>query len=140
MVRNADLENHFVEIGHERVAILVCHDLAVWSPRGNATRKGTRAKVGRAFDAALIAARPTRVLHLPHTLDKEETWRDAWSRLERSAGSELRSTTSSIRYLTKGWKTPVAGLDARLLEVTSSGERAIDIVVHDPGRWPDVAK
>ncbi len=136
LIRDADIDGHMMTIGGHQTAVLVCHDLAAWSPRGMATRKGTRAKVGNAFAAAITAGRPTLALHLPHTLDTAKTWGQAWGRLRDSAGPQLACQGSAIRDLTKGWGEPDAHLDAGLLDGTARCEDSVAVVLHDPEDWP----
>lgn len=140
LIREPNLEGHLLEIPGERVAILVCHDLAAWHPRGIAARRGRRAIEGGAFNDAIEHARPTIALHLPHTLEKVRTWAPAWGEFARRSGGELRAGTSAVRYRTLGGShTPAASLDGRILAGIGWGERVVDIVVHDPGAWPDAA-
>jgi GIY-YIG catalytic domain len=129
LIRNPDLESHLVPIGEERVAVLVCHDLAAWSPRGNATAMGTRAATWRAMQAAVTAAGPTLAVHLPHTVAKRQTWQAAWSVLERAGGSSLRGGWSAIRYLGLGYQPLSGAIDPALVAGTGWGERALDIIV-----------
>jgi len=65
LVRNPDARGHVLDLGGEQVAVLVCHDLQAWSPRGARRRGAVRADVARDLDAALQDAHPTAVLHLP---------------------------------------------------------------------------
>jgi len=129
LIRNPDATNHVVQIGDERVAILVCHDLAAWSPRGNAVAKGARADVWQAMRESVTAARPTLAVQLPHTVDNPRTWTAAWSAFGRDAGPGLKGGTTAIRHLNR-WYDPVPGpVAASLLAGTGWGQRVLDVVV-----------
>jgi hypothetical protein len=129
LIRDPDIGSHVIVIGDERVAVLVCHDLAAWSPRGNAVAKGVRAATWEAMQAAVAAERPTLAVQLPHTVDTPATWRAAWSRFVDRSGGALRSGTSAIRHLDRDWHAISAPPDARLLAGTGRGDRAIDVFV-----------
>ena len=129
LIRNPDATSHVVQIGGERVAILVCHDLAAWSPRGNAVAKGTRADVWQAMQGSVTAARPTLAVQLPHTVDNPRTWTAAWAAFGRAAGPNLKAGTTAIRHLNR-WYKPVPGpIPPSLLAGTGWGQRVLDIVV-----------
>ena len=129
LVRQPDLSSHVIRLGAERVAVLVCHDLAAWSPRGNAVAKGIRADTWQQMQSVVTAGRPTLAVHLPHTLDTSATWSPAWSRFVERAGSQLRGTSSAICYLDRWWNPVSSPPGAMLLDRTGRGERAIDVLV-----------
>ncbi len=79
LIRNRELKSHFVDVDGDRVAVLVCHDLAAWNPRGKAVRRGERADVGDGFEAAIERSHPTIVVHLPHTVATSKTWSTSWA-------------------------------------------------------------
>ena len=121
-------------IGDERVAVLVCHDLAAWSPRGNAVAKGTRKHAWQAMQAAVESGRPTLAVQLPHTVSTAATWRPAWSRFTARSGGSLRSGTSAIRHLDRWWDPIETPPDEKLLARTGVGARSLDIlVIEEPG-------
>ena len=129
LIRDPATASHVIAIGDERVAVLVCHDLAAWSPRGNAVAKRDRAETWQAMQAAVKAPAPTLAVQLPHTVSTAGTWASAWSRFEARSGGVLRSGTSAIRHLDKDWQVVVPPPDAKLLAGTGRGERAIDVIV-----------
>ena len=129
LVRDGDVGGHVLALGDERLAVLVCHDLAAWSPRGNAVATGTRQEVWQAMQDAVASARPTLAVHLAHTLDTPRTWGAAWSRFEARSGGQLRSGTSAIRHLDRRWKPLASPPDEHLLARTGRGRRAVDILV-----------
>jgi hypothetical protein len=133
LIRNVDVSNHLIEIGDERLAILVCHDLAAWSPRGNAAAGGIRATTWADMQAAVSAAAPTLAVQMPHTVNNARTWLAAWSTFGRLAGATLRSGTTAIRHLDQGYNAVAGPFDTHLLDGTGWGERVIDVVVGTPG-------
>jgi hypothetical protein len=118
-----------MDLDGEKVAVLVCHDLIAWSPRGAAARGDRRAKVAACLAKALSDGRPTIVLHLPHTTHSAQTWAPSWASIE----ALLPATTwaSAIRYR-KGYSRPSVPLGPRVLDRTRSGSREVlDIVLGD---------
>ena len=141
LIRNPDPATHVAEIGTERVAVLVCHDLAAWSPRGNAVAQGARAGAWRAMQTAVSASRPTLAVQLPHTVDKTGTWHAAWLRFASLAGPDFAVGTTAIRHLDQGYRPVDRPVDAALLAGTGVGRRVVDIVVQgrvtDPTAGPE---
>lgn len=129
LIREPDASSHVAEIGGERVAVLVCHDLAAWSPRGNAVAGGARAGAWQAMQAAVSAARPTLAVQLPHTVDKAGTWRAAWSRFAQLAGPHLEAGTTAIRHLDQSYGSVDHAVDEELLRGTGTGAAVADVIV-----------
>lgn len=131
LVRNPDAAGHVLDVDGERVAVLVCHDLNAWSPRGTASRGRCRAKVAAELDSALIDGHPTIVLHLPHKTHSAQTWAQSWARLEARLAPATTTWASAIRYR-KGYARPPVPLGFKLLDRTRSGSREVlDIVLGD---------
>ena len=106
-LRITDLETHFADLNGQSALILGCHDLTMFNPRSNATAKGWRADVEKAFKAIASRRKPTIVLHHPHTTVKQKTWSHAWNRLRRelpSVQSYLGTGCYSIRDPKNGFK------------------------------------
>lgn len=134
LIRDPDVGSHVITVGNERVAVLVCHDLAAWSPRGNAVAKGVRQKAWQAMQDAVETGRPTLAVQLPHTVSAAATWRPAWSRFVERSGGSLRSGTSAIRHLDRWWQPIETPPDDKLLARTGVGTPALDILVtEEPG-------
>lgn len=80
LVHVVDLSTHLYEACSERLLILGCHDLHMFSHRGRKaayisrkmTRKQHMRERARKFD-------PTVVLHHPHTTYSPRVWQHAWS-------------------------------------------------------------
>lgn len=129
LVRNPDACGHVLDLGGEQVAVLVCHDLQAWSPRGASSRGRVRTKVAGDLDAALRDLHPTAVLHLPHTTHTPGTWMHPWAAIERILPGAARA--SAIKYR-RGDHRPDAPLGPKLLDGTRSGPgEVLDIVLGD---------
>ena len=85
LVQEPALDSHLLRCGAERVLILGCHDLNMFSPQAEANmiagsdrqrRSERMRKVARKF-------RPTVILHHPHWTDSPRIWSTAWSGARR---------------------------------------------------------
>ncbi len=128
LLRNTNLENHFVDLGGNRTMVLGCHDLTIYNPRSDATATGWRADAKQEFKNVAAKYRPKWVLHHPHTTVKKRTWLADWKELTRSLPSVERyvgSGTYSRRDI--GWDGR-NGLSEVLASTRSKG--VMDIIVH----------
>jgi hypothetical protein len=129
LIRNPDARGHVLDLGGETVAVFVCHDLQAWSPRGASSRGAVRAAVAGDLDQALRDARPTAVLHLPHTTHTPRTWMNPWAAIKRILPGA--AWASAIKYR-NGDHRPEAPLGPELLASTRSGSgEVLDIVLGD---------
>ena len=108
-----------VQVGEDRLALLVCHDLMAFSPRARANSKGIRRVVGGDLGKAGEAFGVTLALHHAHTAESAVTWRQAWGGLRCEYERSLEGWTSSFRYRTKDGKGPDAPIDVKLIKGTS---------------------
>ena len=81
LVQETDLESHLFRCEPERVLVLGCHDLNMFSPRAikkmtPGSFKHTRSRCMRKRVRSFC---PTMILHHPHSTDMPEVWRVAWS-------------------------------------------------------------
>ena len=127
LIREPSLESHFVRVGEDRLALLVCHDLMAFSPRARANSKGIRRVVGSDLGKAGEAFGVTLALHHAHTAESAATWRQAWGSLRREYERSLEGWTTSFRYRTKDGRVPKASIDAKLASGTAGA--GLDIVV-----------
>ena len=81
LVQEVNLNSHLLDCGTERVLVLGCHDLNMFSPRARAnmtsgtprhTRSEAMTNLTRAFE-------PTIILHHPHSTDSPRIWATPWS-------------------------------------------------------------
>jgi hypothetical protein len=88
LVRIDNLSSHFVDIGYGKVMILGCHDLAIFSRRGEkATFNPWRKRIREEFVQLAKAEAPEIVLHHPHTTDSSNIWKACWNTLEKELPS-----------------------------------------------------
>ena len=127
-VQVADVKTHLLEIAGERVLILGCHDLNMFSPRAWAQQKprGNRRKRCKEMRDRAKNFKPTLVLQHPHSTDTPNIWRMPWLSLSKEIPS-VRAWASGIGYYRDG--RPRAPLK-RVLELTRGGEHCLDIRIH----------
>ncbi len=118
--------SHFANAGGDRVLVLGCHDLNLFSPRVWKRAKGWRAKASRDFRLIARRKRPTVVLQHPHTTDSRHIWSTAWYGLAKTLPT-VRAYASAGRYYNEPGKPPRGDLDGTL-ERTRYGE-TLDLIV-----------
>jgi len=130
LVHVVDLDTHLLEIAGERVLVLGCHDLNMFSPRGHANQSPGGLRRQRCDDMRRKVARfrPTTVLQHPHSTDTPNIWRMPWLSLAREVPS-IRAWGSGIAYYS--WReNNRADLD-RVLDLTKSDPHDVaDIVLN----------
>lgn len=130
LVRNASVGNHVMEVAGERVAVLVCHDLVAWTGRSANVRRGCRAGVASELTKAIAVARPSIVVHLPHTVERTQTWVAGWNALKDQTGTDVGIWASAIAFLTSRWRKPKKTRLAAVRDRTrSSSGDVLDIIV-----------
>jgi hypothetical protein len=123
LVRIVDVQTHFSILAGERVLLLGCHDLNLFSPRGRGKqlKRGNLQALRDVVDSKLRTFSPTVVLQLPHGTDTPRTWSAAWNALRKMAPS-IRSWASGISYYRVGSvRRRRASLDV-VLRLTSSAD------------------
>ncbi len=127
LIRNATLENHFLELGGTKTMVLGCHDLTIFNHRSDAKATGWRLDVKRRFKNLATEYKPRWVLHHPHTAVKKRTWLASWSGLAEALPS-VESYAGSGTFSRKDY-----GWDDRddlpeVLAVTKAGD-IMDVIV-----------
>jgi len=120
LIKINDLSSHFIKLNHQQVAILGCHDLNVYNPRGQATASpdGWKKQVAERFKRKCKEFDPDIVLQHPHSTDTPNIWNAAWRELEREL-PKVKHFASGINYSNK---TGVrASLDS-VLQKTQKGD------------------
>jgi hypothetical protein len=74
LVRVADLESHFAEIGRKEIMLLSCHDLNFFSPRSYHNARGWRRESIERFRQMARERRPELLIWHPHKSDTPRTW------------------------------------------------------------------
>ena len=100
LIQVLDLESHCLRFEGERVLILGCHDLNMFSPRGwsNQVPGGYRRERCSAVRSIVSGFRPTVVLHHPHTTDSPRIWLQSWASLNLEFNSTLNDWASGICF------------------------------------------
>jgi len=131
LVHITDLGTHFRELSGERVALLGCHDLNVFNPRGWATQDpaGVRRVRCSEMRRRMKAFRPTVVLQHPHSTDSPNIWRNAWGVLIGQVPS-VKAWASGIAYCRRD-DAPRATPEEVLRE-TKGGADCVDLCVRLP--------
>jgi hypothetical protein len=82
LLRINDLKTHFVNSSFGKVMILGCHDLNMFSPRGNAVVKADwRKEIIEEIGQKVVEEEPRIVLQHPHSTDSTGIWTPAWNKL-----------------------------------------------------------
>lgn len=128
LVQMVDLETHLLTIAGERVLVLGCHDLNMFSPRGwaNMKKNGKRYIRCNAMRQLAKKFKPTVVLQHPHRTDTPKIWKQSWEELLREFGT-VKYWASGICYYNKGDKLR-APLE-KVLKSTCGGEPTTDIII-----------
>lgn len=126
LVQVTDLRTHFVKAGGERVMVLGCHDLNMFSPRAHANQSAEGPRRARCDEMRALAKkfRPTVVLQHPHSTDTPNIWRMPWMSLLRELPS-VGAWASGLVYPSGRRR---ASLE-RVLDLTRSESGVVDVVV-----------
>ena len=102
LIKINDLSTHFITLNDQKVLILGCHDLNVYSPRGqaNASPDGWKKQVAYRFKELCKDFDPGIVLQHPHSTDTPNIWNAAWRQLE-SELPDVKHFASGINYSRK---------------------------------------
>jgi hypothetical protein len=129
LVQMSALRSHLFEVAAERVLVLGCHDLNMFSARAYANqapgserrmRTENMLKLSREFE-------PTMVIQHPHLTDSPRIWSTAWGSLQKVFPT-VRSWASSICYYRAGRKER-ATLNTVLDGTRSTHADVLDIIV-----------
>jgi hypothetical protein len=129
LVQVADVDSHLLEIAEEKVLVLGCHDLNMFSSRARANQNpnGVRRRRCDAMARAAARFRPTTVLQHPHSTDTPNIWRMPWSCLARDYPT-VRTYASGIGYFR--WNGKLRRPLREVLEGTRSTAGVLDLVVN----------
>lgn len=128
LVQVVDLGTHLLEVAGERVLVLGCHDLNMFSPRGRASQARGGRRWNRCENMRDLARRfkPTIVLQHPHSTDSPNIWRTAWSGLVREFPG-LKAWASGIAYF--AWQGRPRGRLDSVLSATQGGAPSVDLTI-----------
>ena len=99
LIRINDLSSHLIEVNNQKILILGCHDLNVFSHRGQANAKpnGWRRQLADEFKKLCIKNKPEIVLQHPHNTYSPRIWLLGWSGLVNLCPS-IKHYASGINY------------------------------------------
>lgn len=128
LVHVSRLSSHLLRIAGERVLVLGCHDLNMFSNRGRANQdpKGRRRHRCDQMRRSAKDFRPTVVLQHPHSTDSANIWRMPWACLARELPS-VHTWASGISY--NNWGSRCRKPLKSVLEGTRSEAGVLDVVV-----------
>ena len=120
---HAPLSSQFVTLDRRRTLILGCHDLNMYSPRGNSNQRpgGPRNLHCQQFQRRCRAFKPQVIIHHPHSTDSPNMWRGAWRAIRADLPS-LEQWASAIAF------TRPEGVRGALHDVLSSTRSDTGIV------------
>ncbi|MDO9155216.1 MAG: hypothetical protein Q7U47_16160 [Paludibacter sp.] len=120
LIKINTLDTHFIELNNQKVAILGCHDLNVFSPRGQATANpnGWKKQLADRFKASCKKFNPEIILQHPHTTDTPNIWNLAWRTVEKELPN-VKHFASGIKYYNRNG---VRGDIDKVLEKTKKGD------------------
>jgi len=119
LIKIIDLNTHFIELNNQKVVLLGCHDLNVFSPRGQATAKGWRKQTADKFKTLCKEFKPAIILQHPHFTDYQYIWNLAWRNIEKELPS-VKHYASGIKYYYDGYTC--RGDIKDVLEKTKKGD------------------
>ncbi|MCK4346984.1 MAG: hypothetical protein KAW47_00055 [Thermoplasmatales archaeon] len=99
LVKINDLNTHFIQLNNQKIVILGCHDLNVFSPRGQAVAKPNswKKKTSNKFRKDCKQFCPSIILHHPHTTDTPNIWNLPWRTVEKELPN-VSHFASGIKY------------------------------------------
>ena len=105
LVQEVNLESHLFKCSGQRVLILGCHDLNLFSERSKTLAVRDSFKYNRIKEMRKLVKdfSPTIVLHHPHWTDSPNVWPTAWSGICKLLGKNYREyhvRASGIAFLT----------------------------------------
>jgi hypothetical protein len=128
LVQVTDLRTHLVTVADERVLVLGCHDLNMFSERGwsNQSIIGVRRHRCNEMRHLARAFRPTVVLQHPHSTDSPNIWRTAWAGLHRELPGVMAWASGIGYYRRDGARR---GSLREVLAATAGHGHSIDVVL-----------
>ena len=135
LVHETDLKSHLFRCGKERVLILGCHDLNMFSNRSAANQKPNSPRQKRCDSMRELVRkfRPTVILHHPHSTDSPRIWSTAWSGarkfLRGRKYGQIHSYASGIAYY-NSLKAPRRKLRDVRVGTRCCDNHVLDVVVN----------
>lgn len=126
LIKINDLSTHFTQLNNQKIVILGCHDLNVFSPRGQASANpyGWKRKMANRFKKLCREFKPDIILQHPHTTDTPGIWNPAWRNIEKIL-PYVKHYASGIKYYNDAYR-PRGPLN-KVLAKTKKGD-VIDFI------------
>ena len=130
LVHVTDLKSHLVRLHGERLLVLGCHDLNMFSGRARANQRPDGPLRARSDEMIALAKKfkPTLVLQHPHTADTWRTWSVPWGGVRKHLGDTVKAYASGFSHYLSEDEEPRAPLEDCLRLTCSGPETCIDIV------------
>ena len=121
LIKINNLDTHFIELNNQKIVILGCHDLNVFSPRGQAAANpnGWKKQLADKFKVYCKEFNPEIILQHPHWTDTPNIWNVAWRTVEKELPN-VKHFASGIKYYNKNGD--VRGDIDKVLEKTKKGD------------------
>lgn len=99
LVKVNDIDTHFIKLNGQNVVVLGCHDINVFSPRGQAVaaKDGWRKKTADGFKQRCTKNNPSIILHHPHRTDSDRIWNLSWKQIEKDY-PKVKHYASGVHY------------------------------------------
>ena len=110
-----------MKLNNQNIVLLGCHDLNVFSLRGQAKANpnGWKRKTANKFKKLCKEFKPEIILQHPHTTDSPNIWNLAWRTVEKEL-PKVKHFASGIKYF--NWKGKPRGKIEKVLEKTKKGD------------------
>lgn len=133
LVRFSNLSSHFTRLDGERVMLLGCHDLNLFSRRARSRQVegGLLSEVRWKMDREVERFRPTVVLQLPHGTDTATTWTASWNALREQAPT-IRVWASGIAFFNPDPRHRPRSTLQKVLARTRGPDAGLDFVYRTP--------
>lgn len=122
LIKINNLDTHFIELNNQKIVILGCHDLNVFSPRGQATANpnGWKKQLADKFKVYCKEFNPEIILQHPHWTDTPNIWNLAWRTVEKELPN-VKHFASGIKYYNNRNGVVRGDID-KVLEKTKKGD------------------
>ena len=99
LIKFNDLDSHFIELNSQKIVILGCHDLKIYSPRGQAVANpnGYKKRIADKFKSKCKQFKPDIILQHPHETSSPKVWNIEWLKVQKDLPS-VKHFASGINY------------------------------------------
>lgn len=132
IIKINDLKSHLLTLKGERILLFACHDLNIFSPRGQAVQGANSWKKMKSLEyrTEIQNFKPTLVIQHPHKTDSANIWKAAWSEMLARL-PDVEDYASGINYENPSGNNPRQSVE-KVLAGTKYGS-VEDFIVSIPG-------